>query len=157
MLNNLFKINVMNGVTIVCTKGLWGLLDANNNNLIVEPKYLYISNPNKYGLCIFEDVDGGLGYINLQGKIVIPACFDFISSFSHGFCKVTTNNETGVCDVQGEMIVPASYDDVLIRKKFIMVVKDGLWGAYSLDGVKILDPLYVWQDEVYELVKKTLL
>lgn len=50
-------------------------------------------------------IDGYYGYINTDGKLIIPPTYDFAGSFHDGLALVHTNNQNGFIDHSGKNII----------------------------------------------------
>ncbi|MFT0771429.1 WG repeat-containing protein [Psychrobacter aquimaris] len=80
------------------------------------------------------------GFMNSQGKLVIPLEYDDVGIFSEGFASVEKNNKSGFINVQGGVVIPFEYDrpsrfsDGLAR-----VRKDGRYIFIDKTGVEALD------------------
>lgn len=67
---------------------------------------------------------------------------------------ITENNKKGLKDSRTEeVIIPCIYDRILQMGnilKYFMVVKDGKWGVYSIEGKRILEPIYdlIWIEKI---------
>lgn len=61
--------------------GKWGI--ANGNEIIITPKYDYVSSLNAHNLLKVAQ-NGKYGYINLRGEIVIPLQYEQITDFFQG-------------------------------------------------------------------------
>ena len=57
-------------------------------------------------------LDKRYGFVNNQGKIVIPLKFSYANSFYHGTANVTLDGEWGLIDTTGKLIIPNEYDYV---------------------------------------------
>jgi WG containing repeat len=55
--------------------------------------------------------DKKFGYIDLNGKIVIPAQFDLAEKFSEGLAKVTIGKKCGFIDRNGKIVIPIQFDE----------------------------------------------
>ena len=56
--------------------------------------------------------DGKSGYLDLQGKVVIPIVYDAGRSFSEGLAAVEKNNKWGYVDRSGRTVIPFAFDEV---------------------------------------------
>ncbi len=86
-----------------------------DGKVLIEPKYSYIANF-RYGRAIYSDRNGKLGYLDEQGKEVIPAQYDQAFGFNKGFAAVQKDNEYFLIKPDGSTItsignrIPAEYD-----------------------------------------------
>ncbi len=51
------------------------------------------------------------GYLDLQGRIVIPLIYDHASSFSEGLGAVRKDGKWGYVDRDGKVVIPLKFDD----------------------------------------------
>ncbi len=50
------------------------------------------------------------GFVNGQGRVVVPPIWDEVSPFVNGYAKVTKNEKIGYINLRGEMIIPPKWD-----------------------------------------------
>ncbi len=63
------------------------------------------------GVAALQTEDGKWGYVNREGKMVIPATFEYASGFSEGLAVVTmANGKYGYIDKTGKLVIAANYD-----------------------------------------------
>jgi hypothetical protein len=55
------------------------------------------------------------GYIDRNGKIVIPARFDRAENFSDDLARVTIGKKCGFIDRNGKIVIPARFDEYRVR------------------------------------------
>jgi len=55
-------------------------------------------------------VDNKCGYINQQGKIIVPPRFDFCNVFSEGLAGVSIEEKYGYIDESGKIVIPLRFD-----------------------------------------------
>jgi hypothetical protein len=55
--------------------------------------------------------DGKSGYLDLQGKVVIPILYDAGRSFSDGLAAVEKNKKWGYIDRNGRNVIPFTFDE----------------------------------------------
>lgn len=60
------------------------------------------------------------GFKDDQGTIIIPAIYDKVEDFQHGFAVVQPNDrvEWGLIDKKGKVVVPFEYDFVIVYKVY---------------------------------------
>lgn len=58
------------------------------------------------------DLNGKVGYMNLEGKIVIKPRFDEARRFSHGMAAVRIKNKWGFIDRTGRIVIRPQFDEV---------------------------------------------
>ena len=82
---------------------------------VTEPvAYFRSIGPFKDGLAKVSKGPGGFddkwGYINTDGKIVVPLKYEEAKDFSNGRALVTINNKNGFIDTKGKLIVPLKWN-----------------------------------------------
>jgi hypothetical protein len=96
----------------------------NSTGQILFKSYFFDNGPDYYAHDLVRFVDNNkIGFANMEGKIVIPANFDFAMHFSFSSpitlvcqgCKYNENNEItggkwGIIDNHGNIIVPLEYE-----------------------------------------------
>lgn len=99
----------------------------------------------KDGLAKVSKGPGGFddkwGYINTDGKIVVPLKYEEAKDFSNGFACVTISNKNGFVNRNGKLVVPLIYDFASSFSEGLAVVgKKGLFGCIDTTG-KIVVPI----------------
>lgn len=92
--------------------GKYGFADS-TGRVIIQPQYRMAYSFSE-GLAYVEDIQGGTGFINLQGEYVIPPDYRFNGPT---YCKdgrviVCQNSLQGFMDKDGKKITPIKYDYV---------------------------------------------
>ncbi|WP_230659561.1 WG repeat-containing protein [Psychrobacter sp. I-STPA10] len=54
--------------------------------------------------------DGKIGFVNKQGRVVIPFHYDEAKNFSEGLAAVKKDDKYGFIDKQGKVVIPFEYD-----------------------------------------------
>ena len=87
--------------------------------------------------------EGKCGFINRNGKVVIPFAFDFVDNFVDDFARVKKDGKWSIFDLSGKQIVPLIYDFV---GEFInglaAIKKDDKWGFIDTSGKEISPPIF---------------
>jgi hypothetical protein len=87
--------------------------------------------------------NGKLGYLNKQGKLVIPYEYDKGYEFVDGRAHVIKNNLSGFIDTTGKIIVPLMYDDLLhFNCGRAAIKKDRKWGFINREGKLVIPMQY---------------
>lgn len=95
-----------------------GLTLTKDKKYLINKKGEIVFRPNEQ-FDSFEGFSDGLaafskdykkGYINLQGKIVIPAQFDYAEEFWDGLARVVNDSKSGFINKQGKLVIPMKYD-----------------------------------------------
>ncbi|QHV95317.1 WG repeat-containing protein [Spirosoma endbachense] len=96
--------------------------------------------------------DGKVGFINLNGELVIPAEYDvkdysgitFLPSFSLGLACVHKNGKYGFINKQGEIVIPLQFDHAYDFNKsgITTVTVNKKQGVINTQGDFVLQPIY---------------
>ena len=79
------------------------------------------------------------GYINENGKVVIPFRFDIANTFSNGYAKVMIDDKMGIIDTLGKYIIEPEFDYIssMDNGRYILRKKDA-YGLVDEKGKMIL-------------------
>ncbi|BEG99210.1 hypothetical protein BSYN_14750 [Bacteroides sedimenti] len=100
------------------------------------------------GLALFVVEKDGLfkgGFVDVNGKIVIPATYDKIRYFSNGYAAASNNkNKYGFIDKKGVLVIGYQFDDVSdFDVNGMACVKSGeKWGVIDGTGKYIINPQF---------------
>ncbi|BAP29699.1 uncharacterized protein CHSO_0662 [Chryseobacterium sp. StRB126] len=89
------------------------------------------------------------GFINEDGKIVIPLLYDDVDYFTQtGLCEVKKNHKSGFINMKGEVVVPIIYNNVRSEQMDNLVIaeKDKKWAFFDRKGKQLSDFIF---DDVY--------
>ena len=79
------------------------------------------------------------GYINRQGKFIIPPSFDWAMPFSNGYAIVKKTHKWGVIDKQGNMVLPCEYQSIFSAKSGEFIVcKSKQWGVVNSNNKVVI-------------------
>lgn len=86
--------------------GGWGAMDL-NGNWVIPPKYKsfrFMLNGKMFcdGIWTVQDSNNKYGGVDVNGTVVIPLQYDFMSSFSEGMCAVKKNGGFYYIDLSGK-------------------------------------------------------
>lgn len=90
---------------------------------------------------------GKFGYLDVQGKVVIPPKYEYAYDFSEGYAAVAESSTSGIAfiDVNGNFIHDKEvYDNVMQFRGGIASVKHrtvGKYGCINAAGEYVIDPL----------------
>lgn len=99
-------------IYLVKLNGKYGVVDKDGNELI-EPKYTALGDEFREGL-LGTWGEGGLGFIDDNGKEIIPCQYHNTQDFSNGLAGVRRKGEKwGFINKQGEEVIPPTFDEVL--------------------------------------------
>ncbi len=93
------------------------------------------------------------GYIDTQGKLVIPDKYEDATDFENGIAAVKLNGKWGVIDVDGKQIVPFKYDEAYYFNNGLLSCSlNGKWGAIDKTGKIVIpfeyDDLYLKSEDL---------
>ena len=87
------------------------------------------------------------GFIDQEGKEIVPCRYDDVYRFQESMAAVRLNNKWGFIDKEGKEIVPCQYDNVYsFQKGMAAVCLDNKWGFIDKEGKEIVPYRY---DNVY--------
>jgi hypothetical protein len=93
---------------------------------------VYTGGLNENGSPVNADPDGKWGYIDKEGKTVIPFRFDLASQvFVDGLAMVKTEGHYGAIDSSGNFAIPPTWDKLNLNEGAIIGTKDD--ASYILD------------------------
>jgi hypothetical protein len=163
------------GLAAVKKDGKWGFVDKTGKE-VVPPKYTDIGYPQYYGkpassgrlpelVCGFFDgrctvsVNNKWGYIDKEGKEIVPLKFQSVYNFDHGLAMVEiADYKTGLINTAGKMIIPAIYGGIFLRDDLILVSAGNHWGCLNSSGKVIVatkyDQLSVLDDKLFGFALK---
>ena len=144
----------------------YGLIDG-RGEVIVQPVYdgMSISYTDER-ICVYERtvndtkrINGTsrkIGYLDMDGRLVIPLKYEYALGFSEGLAKV--RNEAGMVgyiNTQGELEIPFIFSDgeSFLDGFAVVAVKDNQrssYGAIDKKGDWILLPKFAYSDEVID-------
>ncbi len=79
------------------------------------------------------------GYINTDGKMVIPAIYEEAKDFENGIAPVKLNGKWGIIDKSGKTVVQFKYDNVKeFSEGLLNCSLNGKWGAIDSKGKVII-------------------
>ncbi len=80
-----------------------------------------------------------VGFIDSDGKWLIPATYDDARNFQEGLAPVKLNGKWGYIDTTGKMIIPTAYQDALsFSPEGLAAVKDSKWGFIDKNAKVII-------------------
>ena len=83
--------------------------------------------------------DKKYGYIDTQGRVVIPLEYDTTYGFSEGLAPVKKDGKWGYIDTQGRVVIQLEYDKAgSFSEGLAEVQKDGKWGYIDTQGQVVI-------------------
>jgi len=91
-----------------------------------------------------EYVEGGKwGYVDVNGKEIIPLEYDNLCSFTEGIVHGETNGKAGFLDKKGAVVIPFTFEKAKCMKEGLApVLQNGKWGYINSSGKLIIDYTY---------------
>lgn len=130
------------GYVTVSKNGKYGVINRAGKT-IIEPQYEWLGTF-YHGLAP-ACINGRIGYLNPDNKVVIPAKFDrtdIASDFELGTAIVSVKGKYGIINTKGKYAVKPLYDEIT-RSKTVYIVKKGKqYGVLNKDGKVILKAKY---------------
>jgi len=65
------------------------------------------------------------GYLDLQGRVIIPVVYDGVREFTEGLAAVEKDEKWGYIDRAGQFVIPFAYDDAGLFGSGLAAVKAG--------------------------------
>lgn len=95
------------------------------------------------GLAPFILSDVGVGFIDWEGKVVIPPEYDTVWDFSEGFARVEKNDKMGFIDKTGKEITSLQYDNAApFSEGLAAVMKNNKIGFVDTTGKEVIPCAY---------------
>ena len=121
------------------------VLDTQGQRMGVLPKEAAGSWGVREGLALYQDKELQLwGYLDLEGRVVIPARFEVAGLFYDGRAAVVLEDKLGYIDPTGKVVIPCRYDpiDHYSERHFqdgaaIVTDPDGLELVIDRDGAQL--------------------
>lgn len=150
-------LNLAGGVAIEPTFEVVGTFSNGIAPVKSNGKVGYIDTKGKWVVpALFEDgkiflddfaavkMGGKWGFANTKGngKLVIDAQYDAVSTFAEGFAWVKTGDKVGAIDRRGTLVIPFRYDEAgAFTNGFSTVKKGGKLGLVNSQGKEIIAPI----------------
>jgi len=91
--------------------------------------------------CNFDEEErSACGFLDKNGEEIIPALYEWTSSFYEGLAAVSVNGKWGFINRRGQMVIPPQFDDIAITIKdgLIQVMKNDKWGYIDKTGKEVI-------------------
>jgi hypothetical protein len=83
------------------------------------------------------------GFMDMHGKMVIPAKFETANDFSGGLAVAGKEDSLGIIDRNGEWVLPAKYTSIIVLdNNLIRIEADELYGLLNRIGDEVLPAVY---------------
>ena len=87
------------------------------------------------GLIAVRDNEGNFGYIDSDGKTIIPYQFDMAAEFNNGLALILKNGKCGYINKTGEIVISCQFESAKgFSEGFAAVCKNGKWGYVNMEG-----------------------
>jgi len=94
-------------------------------------------------LIAFKNADNKYGFLNLKGKVIIPAEYDIVGNFNDGLAKVKKDGKYGYINTDNELVILNRFDFAYDFKNGYAVVSNSyMYGLIDIKGKTILDTKY---------------
>ena len=157
-----------NGVAWIFKNGEEIFVDT-SGNVVAAPEnkndYLYLVQTGLTTICKGDK----WGYVNADGKIIVPCIYDFIGEFSDGLAYVSQDWKYGYVNTSGELVVPCIYGSPgNFSDGLAYVSQNGKYGYINTSGELVVPCVYddakdfrdrlapIKKDGQWALLKKTL-
>jgi hypothetical protein len=91
-------------------------------------------NDNVCGLSLVKK-SGKYGFVNKEGKVVVPLIYDESSTMSEGYAPIRLGEVWGYVDSNGKVTIEPTYNDALCYHDGLAAVKkNGKWGFINYEG-----------------------
>lgn len=97
-------------ITTVKENDKWYIIDTLNNRKPVREDFVDLGSFHEGLAAVKIRGKSGWGFINKQGKIVIPPKYDSPAFFLNGLASVAYNGKSGFINKKGEVVVPLLYE-----------------------------------------------
>ena len=96
--------------------------------------------------------DKKYGFVNSDGKEIVPCVYDYASSFKNGLALVRKDKKYGYVDKKGEVVVPIIYDGAYSYDDngWANVCKDSLWGFIDKFGNEVVPFTFYYGHDLYK-------
>ena len=90
------------------------------------------------------------GFINRNGKVIIPIQYDDLSSFYNGYSVVGMGNKYGVIDSLNTLVIPIEYSHITgANENRFIVTQNNLEAVFNTRGQKITEFSYANIERFY--------
>jgi hypothetical protein len=103
--------------------------------------------------------EGKYGFMNTQGKLMIPAMYNEVGPFQEGLAVVSKDDKFGIIDKKNQMIVDFQYDEILEFVQNRAIVRKGeKYGVIDRLGKLVFPLIYedisIREDSLYEAIEE---
>lgn len=131
------------GVAVIHFKpgDIWYIFDKTGNVKARLKDYRYVSGFSEGFAQVTKD--GKYGFVDKNGKDVVPPIYDDVQDFNEGFAQVAKDGKYGFVDQTGKEVVPLIYDSVdSFSDGLARVEKDGKRNYIDKTGKEVVPSEY---------------
>jgi hypothetical protein len=109
---------------------------------------------------LYPVISGGkYGFMNMQGKLMIPAMYNEVGPFQEGLAVVSKDDKFGIIDKKNQMVVDFQYDEILEFVQNRAIVRKGeKYGVIDRLGKLVFPLIYedisIREDSLYEAIEE---
>ena len=120
---------------------IWYIIDKTGNVKAQLKDYRYVSGFSEGFAQVTKD--GKYGFVDKNGKDVVPPIYDDVQDFNEGFAQVAKDGKYGFVDQTGKEVVPLIYDSVdSFSDGLARVEKDGKRNYIDKTGKEVVPSEY---------------
>jgi len=128
------------GLAAIMIAGKWGFID-HDEKLVVQPVYDRVEDFLRSVAIVEQENLSGL--IDASGRICLPVRYDAIEVNEQNRFVLRQGKDIGLADETGRIIVNPKYDDIIDPGNgYLIVVRDGKYGALTMRGVNTIPMVY---------------
>jgi len=106
--------------------------------VVIEPTLEIDDNPGDFRNGFARVTKNGkIGYVNRDGKIVLPCEYDEVTTWS-GFYSLRKNGKYGIASENFSALLPCEYDEVTAMSGYYLLRKNGKYGLADITLGKVL-------------------
>lgn len=91
------------------------------------------------------EINNKWGFINLEGKVVIPAKYEMPIDFNEsGLAIAVRGNKYGIINQNGEEVMTPKFNELMwLNSSLLSFRKDSLWGVINLKETVLIEPKFL--------------
>lgn len=126
---------------------LWGFIDE-SGQIRIKPQFTDLKSNSYFndGACPVADDNGRYGYIDLEGKLIIPYQFDYAEPFhgKHAIFGMTFKGDLkyGLINRSGLYVVSPKFYGLYPDGNLYLVKNDNGWGWMDREGEILIEPQF---------------
>ncbi|MCD8511777.1 MAG: WG repeat-containing protein [Bacillus sp. (in: Bacteria)] len=141
------------GMAYINVYGLTGFIDK-EFNLVIRPKYGgFIHSFFQEGLARVgtpNTNDQKFGFVNKEGKVIVPLKYEYVGNFHKGLAVVTINRRDGAINREGELVILPAFQLINdFNEGYAMYKYNDSWGIIKNTGEQMTGPIFEDFDWLY--------